>query len=251
MSSMLYAVVPMALVGGNTRSAIAGLADNSVRNARRSGEQLTIQTRVNLIRRNGRALLVTVMVSLGLLVPATVHAQTDQCVGSWGVGIGGLAVGGQGTWQSSSYVVANHLIGYNSADPQSGLNALTQAIDRHRDVCPGDHITVLGHSEGAGIVHAWVTAHNGYGNANAVLLADPKMWSYGGAGMSRELWFMGYPIAGNDDWFGDIPTLTICNWNDHVCRADSDWFGYLTGAHTAYDANVFHYGDWDNGVTYR
>ncbi len=219
---MLHAAVPMVLVDGSIRSVIAGLEDNSVRNARRSGGQLTIQTRANLIRRNGRALLVTVMVSLGLLVPATVHAQTDQCVGSWGVGIGGLAIGGQGTWQSSSYVTANHLIGYNSADPQAGLNAL-----------------------------AWVTAHNGYGNVNAVLLADPKMWSYGGAGMSRELWFMGYPIAGNDDWFGDIPTLTICNWNDHVCRADSDWFGYLTGAHTAYDANVFHYGDWDNGVIYR
>jgi cutinase len=200
-----------------------------------------------------RALMLSVMVSLGLLVPATVHAQTDQCVGSWGVGIGGLAVGGQGTWQSSSYVVASHLIGYNSADPQDGLNQLTQAIDRHRWVCPGDHITVLGHSEGAGIVHAWVTAHNGYGNTNAVLLADPKrVAGPGWAGLAsipgNQL--IGYPLAGVDDWFGDVPVLEVCNHDDMICNTEAGWFGYFTGAHTRYDANVFHYGDWDNGVLF-
>lgn len=202
-----------------------------------------------------RAMLLVVVGCLGLVVPLTfaAPAQAANCGGGlWTVGVGGLAVGFQnGTWQDSGYINANERIQYNSADPNMGLNSLRYVMSVHRDVCPGDHIKVVGHSEGAAIVHQWVIENSWFPNANAVLLADPKMHEWpGGDGFSRELWWAGYPMAGNDDWFGAFPTLTICRWWDHICRADSDWVGYFSGAHTAYNFDSWFYGDWDDGAVY-
>lgn len=201
-----------------------------------------------------RAVLLTGLAGLGLVVPLTMAApaQAASCAPTWNVVVGGLSVSFSGTWETSRYLVGNEYVEYDSANPLMGLDRLRYVMAVHRAVCPGDHIKVVGHSEGAGIVHQWVEENQGFPNANAVLLADTKMHEWpGGDGMSRELWWMGYPMAGNDDWFGNFPTLTICNWNDHVCRADSDWVGYLTGAHTAYDMNAFDYGNWADGVIYH
>lgn len=179
---------------------------------------------------------------------AAPSAVADDCVGTWTIGVGGyVPTGGQ----DSSYIASNQRVGYNTYDPAAGVAELDRLFWSHRDQCPGDHIRIVAHSEGAAIAHAWVTNHQDVGDANAVLLADPKMWSWGGAGMSRELWWMNWPISGFDDWFGGFPVLSICNWNDHVCRADSDWGGYAAGSHGAYDFNAWDYGDWDSGVWYR
>lgn len=199
-----------------------------------------------------RAMVLACLVGLGLMIPATLASPAQAwapCVGSWSVGIGGL---GDNT---SSFFdgVVNQRVGYDSANAQAGYWELDRLIWGHRNQCPGDHIEIMAHSQGAGIAHAWVTDHQWFGNANAVLIADPKMWtSWGGPGMSRELFWMGWPMAGYDDWFGNFPTLSVCNWNDHVCRADSGWEGYLFfGAHTNYPRAAWDYDDWSDGVWYR
>lgn len=202
-----------------------------------------------------KALLMACLLGLGIIIPMTMAApaQAANCGnGLWTVGIGGFAIGTQGGWENSAYIPADERIEYDSWNPISGLDRLRFVMAVHRDVCPGDHLKIVGHSEGAALAHQWIEENQGFPNANAILLADPKMHEWpGGDGFSRELWWMGYPMAGNDDWFGGFPTLTICNWNDHICRADSDWVGYATGAHGAYDYAPWHYGNWDDGVIYH
>ena len=208
-----------------------------------------------VIMKKIKSMLFAALACVGLVVPAVIAApaQADGCGnGNWSVVIGGLAASlDGGTWQTSSYLYGDERIEYNSANAIEGLDRLRFVMSVHRDVCPGDHIKIVAHSGGAGIAHQWIIENSWFPNANAILLADPKMHEWpGGDGFSRELWWMGYPMAGNDDWFGDFPTLTVCNWNDHICRADSDWTGYLTGAHTVYITDADYYGDWEDGAFY-
>ncbi|WP_222932678.1 cutinase family protein [Nocardia yunnanensis] len=193
---------------------------------------------------------------LALLFSTMTHltapkANADDCTGDWAIGIGGL-----GDNTSSIFApYVNQPVGYNSADPMSGLNELDRLFWQHRNDCPGDHIRIIGHSEGAGIVHAWVTAHQDVDNANAILLSDPKRDAGPGwAGLSSTpgSGIIGYPLAGVDDWFGGFPVLTVCNHDDQICDTSAGWWGYLFGgAHGRYDFNVWDYGDWDSGVWYR
>lgn len=203
-----------------------------------------------MARRYLRAVLSAALLAAGVATTAAAGAPAaiaDDCTGTWSIGIGGFMAGGG---QDSGYMGVNQRVGYNTYDPASGVREIDRLFWSHRDQCPGDHIKIIGHSEGAAITHAWVTDNQSADNVNVVLLADPKMWSYGGSGMSRELGFLGWPVAGNDDWFGNVPVLSICRWNDHVCRADSDWGGYLNGAHNDYPMNAWDWGDWDSGVQY-
>ena len=190
------------------------------------------------------------LVAAGFVVPMVALAPTASaynCAPTWVVGVGGF----NGGWQDSLYIVANEHVQYDSNNAIAGLDRLRFIMNVHREVCPNDHIKMVGHSQGAGIVHQWVEENQWYPNANAILLADPKMHEWpGGDGFSRELWWMGYPMAGNDDWFGNFPTATLCQWRDHICRADSDWNGYFSGVHTWYDFNGFNYGNWEDGAVY-
>lgn len=201
-----------------------------------------------------RALMLSTVACLGLVVPMTMAAPAQAACGNgtWVVGVGGLATSlNQGTWQTSAYIGADERVEYDSANANMGLDRLRYIMSVHRAVCPGDHLKMIGHSEGAAIVHQWVIENTNFPNANAILLADPKMHEWpGGDGFARELWWYGYPMAGNDDWFGNFPTRTICSWWDHICRADSDWVGYFTGAHTNYNMNGFAYGNWEDGSFY-
>lgn len=182
-------------------------------------------------------------------------ANADPCSGEWTIGVGGFTLSGPGvTGETSAYINADQPVGYNSADPNSGLNELNRLFWQHRNDCPADHIRIVGHSEGAGIVHAWVSANQGVDNANAVLLADPKRQAdpgTGGDGLSSTPGngLIGYPLSGVDNNFGGFPVLEVCRWNDEICNTQAGWVGYLfQGAHSAYDFNAWDYGDWDSGT---
>ncbi len=203
--------------------------------------------------RRATALFAAVMLALLLSISyaTSPRAQADPCTGDWAIGIGGL---GDNTSSVFSAFV-NQPVGYNSADPMSGLNEINRLFWSHRDQCPDDHIRLIGHSEGAALVHAWVTGHQDVGNANAILLSDPKRApGPGGAGLSATPGnhLIGYPLAGVDDWFGGFPVLTVCNHDDQICDTNAGWWGYFfAGAHSRYDFNVWNYGAWDSGVWYR
>ncbi|MGV9663908.1 cutinase family protein [Nocardia niigatensis] len=186
-----------------------------------------------------------------LTVTTSPAARADYCTSDWAIGIGGSGDNTPSVF--APYV--DQSVGYNSADPMSAYNQLDQLFRSHRNECPRDHIRLIGHSEGAGILHAWITAHQNAGNTNAILLSDPKRApGPGSAGLSATPWnwLIGYPLAGVDDWFGNTPVLTICNHDDQICDTSAGWTGYVfAGAHDRYDFNVWDYGDWDSGVWYR
>jgi len=190
----------------------------------------------------------------GVAVVASPPATADPCVGSWSIGVGGFVLGiwsngFPSDFQESLYMGVDQRVGYHTLQPQAGLNELDRLFWQHRNECPTDHIKLIGHSEGAALVHAWVTQHQWVDNANAVLLADPKLYAWEAQGSARFAPAQFGPVAGVDDWFGDFPVLTICRWDDIVCRApDAGVWGYATGTHLLYDMNAWAYGDWDRGV---
>jgi cutinase len=202
----------------------------------------------------------------------TANANAGACDGAWSLGIGGLQIGlTTGTGQNSSYLDVNQRVGYNSADPMTGFNEIGRLFWRHRSACPDDHITLLGHSEGAGILHAWVTANQDVPEANAVLLSDPKrVAGPGGPGLAYDpvgavLGFpvgepirllvaalVRYPLAGVDDDFGAFPVLEVCQHDDIICDINAGWYGYLFGrAHVRYNVHADSYGNDETGVRYQ
>ncbi|WP_280465793.1 cutinase family protein [Nocardia brasiliensis] len=214
--------------------------------------------------RTRRAIVAAAVAVLAAMPVAAVTgagaASADPCTGTWSIGIGGL-----GNNNSSDFWGrVNQPVGYDSNNPITGVWEVERLMWSHRDQCPGDHIKLIGHSEGAGIVHTVVTRNPGFGNANAILLADPKRgWEQpGGPGMADLAfawwvqpfapWFPGflsYPLAGVDDYYGDWPVLSVCHWQDWVCNTEAvAGFSHATGLHSwAYDFNSWAYGDWDNG----
>ncbi|MEV4127137.1 cutinase family protein [Nocardia sp. NPDC049707] len=198
--------------------------------------------------------LVLFAAATAFTVSPAAPARADGCIGSWSIGVGGLAIGLFGFGEDSTYLAADQPVGYNSADPMSGLRELDRLFWQHRNACPDDQVTLIGHSEGAGIIHAWVTAHQDVENANAILLSDPKrVAGPGSAGLSGDPLapLVGYPLAGVDDDFGDFPVLQVCNHDDVICNEEAGWFGYLTGAHGRYDYSSQHYSDDVSGVWFR
>lgn len=189
--------------------------------------------------------------SLGISNAAT---PSSVCTGVYNVVIGGLAVSIQGGWQSSAYLSNGQRVEYDSWRPLQGLENLNSAIQDHRNQCPGDHIKIVGHSEGAAIAHQWIAEHHGFGRINGILLADPKrVAGPGWAGLADipGSFLIGYPLSGVDANFGDTPVLTICQHDDMVCNTEAGWFGYLfTGAHVRYNFDANYYGtDW-RGVAF-
>lgn len=195
----------------------------------------------------------TLFAALLLAILCSTHptARADACLGTWSIGIGGS---GDNTPSIFSPYV-DQPVGYNSLDPISALDEIDRLFWLHRNECPFDHIRLIGHSEGAAILHAWITANPNVANTNAILLSDPKRApGPGGGGLSSIPGnrLVGYPLAGVDDWFGTVPVLTVCNHDDQICDISAGWWGYVTaGAHERYDFNVWDYGNWDSGVWYR
>lgn len=184
--------------------------------------------------------LIPILLVLGLQFVAQSEAKADPCVGTWTIGISGLGDNASMNFWGK----VDQPVGYNSFDARDGLRELDRLFWHHRNVCPGDHIKMIGHSQGAGLLHVWVTEHQWVENANAVLLADTKRFfpGLGGPGLSYNLGFMGYPMAGVDSWFGDFPVLSVCRWDDWVCNLDAPWGqSHLTGSHGWYEFNAHAY----------
>lgn len=180
-----------------------------------------------------------------LLPVGSAGAAAGECAGTFTLGVGGLTAGPQ----TSAYFNAQQPVGYNGLDSNDGLRELGRLFWLHRNACPGDHIKIIGHSQGAGIVHQFTQQNPNPGNVNAVLVADPKRApGPGNGGMMQIIPF--HPLSGIDGDFGGWPTLTICNHDDGVCNLEG---GSFVGnpSHGNYDMNVWAYGNWDNGVWFR
>ena len=55
------------------------------------------------------------------------------------------------------------------------MNELNRLIRDQRAACPSQHAKAIGFSEGAAVVHIWVTENwQTFGNVNAVLISDPE-----------------------------------------------------------------------------
>ncbi len=200
-----------------------------------------------MVRKALRVTLVAAAIFASISFAGGGNASADPCLGTWTIGMGGLNDN-----TSSVFPHVNQRVGYNSWDPVSGIRELNRLVYQHRSQCGGDHIKLIGHSEGAALVHVWVTEHQNFPNANAILLSDPKrVAGPGNAGLSSLGGFLGYPLAGVDNWFGAFPVLTVCNGNDIVCNTGTTPVGYVSGAHQGYDFNPNHYSDVARGVWFR
>ncbi|MFC9976582.1 cutinase family protein [Spirillospora sp. NPDC127200] len=210
------------------------------------------------------ALSASLLALTGLTVPMAPAAQAASCEGTYTIAVGG-------TWDNDSKIWTGNVtqrVGYNAtpapASPptgyhvREGTNELNRLIRNQRNACPGQHVKALGYSLGAAVVHTWVTENwRTIDNVNAVLVADPKRPAGpGNAGVAAHPLvapFVGFPLAHADDFYGDIPTVSICT-NDLICdiNASSGLPGYLWGGnHGAYSFNVDHYSNDGNGTWYN
>ncbi len=179
-----------------------------------------------------RFIFALLLVLAGLtIMPATATAQ--NCGGTTTIGVGGFN-NGSGTVFPPGSVDRRAVYSGNLNDIQGGIDALAREVSSARAVCPRDRLILSGHSQGAAVVHVFLTRGMAPGNSVAVLYADPKQIGTGESDFSFALG--GYPIAGTDANFAGVPTVSICNRDDVICNRGAGWFGYLfTNAHGAYD----------------
>jgi cutinase len=204
-----------------------------------------------------RLTVMAVIAALGISVAtfSAAEAHADTCTGSYSIGVGGAKISfAEGTWEDSSYIYADNRIQYDTLNPRQGYSELDRAFWRHRALCPSGHIELVGHSEGAAIIHAWVT-DNPVPDTSAVLLADPKRATGpAGAGLASipGNWLIGWPLAGVDANFGPVPVLQVCNHDDVVCNVPAGWYGYVAkGTHLNYDFDSSDYPVNTAGVWFR
>ncbi|MBB5981935.1 cutinase [Kribbella solani] len=208
------------------------------------------------------ALLAGLMVAAGGVYALAGPAQADDCGGTYTI-----VVGGTGDNDSNAPYWSGNIsqrVGYPAqpigVNARQGVNELNRLIRDHRNACPGQHVKAVGFSLGAAVVHTWVTENwETFDNVNAVLIADPKRaagpGNAGAAAHPLVAPVVGAPLAGADNFFGDVPVLTLCT-NDIICdiNASSGLPGYLwEGKHGNYNFNVDVYtddarGQWFNGV---
>jgi cutinase len=219
------------------------------------------------MRRISALLAGLLLVPTGLVV-ASSAAQAAACDGTYTI-----VVGGTGDPESDDPYWHGNIsqrVGYPAAPTgptaREGVNELNRLIRNQRNGCPDQHVKAVGFSLGAAVVHTWVTENwASIDNVNAVLIADPKRaagpGAPGAAAFPAVAAVVGAPLAGADNFFGDIPTLTICT-DDIICdtNATSGLPGYLigyipgqSGSHGNYNFNVDAYSDnargqWFNGV---
>jgi cutinase len=208
------------------------------------------------------ALLVSLVALAGASLVTAPAALAASCEGTYTIIVGGTGDhdSNEGFWQGN----ISQRVGYPAIPTgpfaREGVNELNRLIRNQRNVCPHQHVKAVGFSLGAAVVHIWVTENwQSIDDVNAVLLADPKRAAGpGSAGFASHPLggAVGFPLVGVDDFFGDIPVLTICT-DDMICdiNAGSGPLGYATGKHMNYNHNVDGYsndasGTWYNGVFY-
>ncbi|WP_435582601.1 cutinase family protein [Amycolatopsis thermoflava] len=208
------------------------------------------------------AMLTGLAVGAAAYLVASPVAQAAPCEGTYTIVVGGTGDNDSDDpyWQGN----ISQRVGYPAIpvgiNARQGVDELNRLIRDQRNACPGQHVKAVGFSLGAAVVHTWVTENwPTIDNVNAVLIADPKRaagpGNAGAAAHPLVAPVVGAPLAGADDFFGDIPTLTLCT-DDIICDADaaSGLPGYLwEGRHGNYNFNVDVYSDdargqWFNGV---
>ncbi|GHF19402.1 hypothetical protein GCM10017786_61550 [Amycolatopsis deserti] len=208
------------------------------------------------------AVLTGLAVAAGAYLVASPVAQAAPCEGTYTIVVGGTGDNDSDDpyWQGG----VSQRVGYPAIpigfNARQGVNELNRLIRDQRNVCPGQHVKAVGFSLGAAVVHTWVTENwPTIDDVNAVLIADPKRaagpGNAGAAAHPLVAPVVGAPLAGADDFFGDIPTLTLCT-DDIICDANaaSGLPGYLwENRHGNYNFNVDVYSDdasgqWFNGV---
>ncbi|MGI6870493.1 MULTISPECIES: cutinase family protein [Amycolatopsis] len=208
------------------------------------------------------ALLTGLAVGAAAYLVASPVAQAAPCEGTYTIVVGGTGDNDSDDpyWQGN----ISQRVGYPAIpvgiNARQGVDELNRLIRDQRNACPGQHVKAVGFSLGAAVVHTWVTENwPTIDNVNAVLIADPKRaagpGNAGAAAHPLVAPVVGAPLAGADDFFGDIPTLTLCT-DDIICDANaaSGLPGYLwEGRHGNYNFNVDVYSDdargqWFNGV---
>ena len=191
-------------------------------------------------------ILAAAAVAAAAVVPMVLSAPAAGACGNTVIAVGGFGGGNAAQFAGKADVLVQYSGALN--DIEGGIGALTAAVNQTRANCPGGSITLTGHSQGAAIVHIYLS-RNGLPNGNAVLFADPKQL---GTGQSDGLFAIaGAPIAGTDANFRGVPTVSICNGDDAICNRAAGWIGYLfTGAHTRYDYNARAYAGM-TGVIWR
>ncbi|KAA2261919.1 cutinase family protein [Solihabitans fulvus] len=215
------------------------------------------------------ALLAGLLASTGLALMAAPAAHAASCDGTYTIVVGGYTDRDSTIFYSPSNSISQR-VGYsaelNSQSARQGVDELNRLIRDQRAACPGQHAKAIGFSEGAAVVHIWVTENwQSFDNVNAVLIADPKrnpngLGGNGLAGQAPSVIFgpiVGYPLVGVDSFFGNVPTVSLCA-DDIICDelAPSGWIGYAQHKHTEnYSFNVDNYSDdgvgqWFDGQYY-
>ncbi|AXB47891.1 cutinase family protein [Amycolatopsis albispora] len=210
------------------------------------------------------AFLAGLVASTGLVLAGAPAAQAQSCAGTYTIVVGGTGDNNSAApyWHGN----ISQRVGYPAQpigiNARQGVNELNRLVRDHRNACPGQHVKAIGFSLGAAVVHTWVTENwETFDNVNAVLIADPKRagdpGAPGAAAHPAVAPVAGFPLAGADDFFGNVPVLTLCT-DDIICDANaaSGLPGYLwEGKHGNYNFNVDTYADdasgqWFNGVFY-
>lgn len=177
-----------------------------------------------------------------ILVPAGSASAATGCDGNWTVGVGGFRDPDATIWKN-----VDHRVKYSAElsgrSAQEGVDNLQRAVEAQRAACPRDHIQAFGFSEGAGVVHSWVSQKQ-VPNASAVLIGDPKRPAGpGGPGFASLGWLVGLgaPLTGVDANYGSVPVLQVCRAMDGICTINAGPIGYLRGEHLRYDFDVNSY----------
>ncbi|UJW36754.1 cutinase family protein [Saccharothrix sp. AJ9571] len=210
--------------------------------------------------RKAALVLAGLLAATGLSVATGSVAQAEApCEGTYTIVVGGTG----SSWNNDGFTgnIQQH-VGYptaipNGASVRAGVNELNRLIRDQRHVCPGQHAKAVGYSLGAAVVHVWVTENwQSFGNVNAVLISDPKRQAPPGlnGGSVPFGGIIGYPLAGADRYFGDVPVKSICHW-DYVCDESAGIWTYPHNHIHNYpnDWNVDHHNDnaheqWFNGA---
>ena len=166
----------------------------------------------------------------GLLGVTKYTADAAPCAGTFSIGVGGVG-GGNSEYIKNVTARVNYTALPFSFSIQEGANNLDKIYRDQRNLCPNQHVKVVGHSGGAAVTHVWVT-QKAPTNTNVVLLADPKRPAGpGGPGVGAITGFLGYPLAGVDNFYNGVPVLSICNAGDGICNINGGPVGYFTGVH--------------------
>ncbi|MGW2602234.1 cutinase family protein [Streptomyces klenkii] len=192
---------------------------------------------------------------------ATARVATAPCEGTYTIVVGGT----WSRWNNDRFTgnIQQH-VGYMSDVPtglgvRSGVNELNRLVRDQRAACPGQHVKMGGYSLGAAVVHVWISENwRTFDNVNAILLADPKRQGGPGTNGSTTPWgpLIGYPLAGADRNFGNVPVKSICYW-DYICDESAGIGTYPKNHNDNYwpDFNMDHHNDdaneqWYNGAWY-